>query len=186
MVLSYVKILFLNKHCDDMIPKVVGFARRKELIEQFAQELSSAKGKLYALQVDMTKEEDILKGFEWVRANVGVVHVLVNNAGTATFGTLLDGTTPDWKLTFDLNVLGLCIATREATKVMREQGIDGHVIHINSVLGHTYTKEMNVYSASKHAVTALTETLRQELNAVGSRIKISVGNSKNEKKSVEG
>lgn len=154
----------------------MGFARRKELLEELAKSLASAKGKLYAVQVDMTKEDDILKGFQWVKDNVGPVHVLVNNAGTATQGSLLDGSTSEWKTTLDLNVLGLCIATREATKVMREQGIAGHVIHINSVLGHTCTKAFNVYCASKHAVTALTETLRQELNAEGSKIKISVGN----------
>lgn len=153
----------------------MGFARRKDLVEQLAQELSSAKGKLYAVEVDMTKEEDILRGFQWVKEKVGPIHILVNNAGVATHGTLLDGTTEEWKKTLDLNVLGLCIATREATKVMREQGIDGHVIHINSVLGHYNTKMFNVYSASKHAVTALTETLRQELNDIKSKIKVTVG-----------
>lgn len=57
---------------------------------------------------------------------------------------------------------------------MREKEIDGHVVHINSVLGHQAGKAMNVYCGSKHAVTALTETLRQELNALGSKIKITV------------
>lgn len=154
--------------------QVVGFARRVELIEQLAEELASENGKLYAVQVDMTKEEDVVRGFAWTKDNVGPVHILINNVGTATPGSLLDGTTQEWQRTLDLNVLGLCIATREATKIMREQGIDGHVVHINSVLGHIYTKAFNVYSASKHAVTALTETLRQELNAIGSKIKISV------------
>lgn len=122
----------------------------------------------------MTKEEDILRGFQWVKENLGAIHILINNAGRATQGTLLNGNTEEWKSVLDLNVVGLCIATREATKVMREQGIDGHVVHINSILGHINTKMFNVYSASKHAVTALTETLRQELIAVGSKIKISV------------
>lgn len=158
--------------------QAVGFARRKELIEKLAQELSSsAKGKLYAVQVDMTKEEDIIRGFEWTKENVGPVHILVNNAGTAFQGNLLDGDTQAWKTTLDLNVLGLCIATREAIKIMREQGIDGHVVHINSVFGHIAKGVLNVYCASKHAVTALTETLRHELNAIGSKIKISVRES---------
>lgn len=154
--------------------KVVGFARRKELIEKLAEDLSKEKGKLYAVQVDMTKEEDIKRAFQWTTDNVGVIHILINNAGTARPGTLLDGETTEWKTVLDLNVLGLCIATREATKIMREKKIDGHVVHINSVLGHYTTKAFNVYSATKFAVTALTDTLRQELNEIGSKIKITV------------
>lgn len=134
----------------------------------------------------MTKEDDIIRGFQWVKDNVGAVHILINNAGVAKSGTLLDGSTEEWKTTLELNILGLCIATREAVKVMREEGIDGHIVHINSVLGHIYTKLFNVYSASKHGVTALTETLRQELNDIGSKIKISVcKNSVNKKLDVK-
>lgn len=153
---------------------MVGLARRKDLLDQLAQELISAKGKFHPVQVDMTKEEDILRGFQWTKENVGPVHILVNNAGLATTGTLLDGETAEWKNVLDVNVLGLCIATREATRVMRQEGIDGHVVHINSVFGHKAVGVYNVYSATKHAVGALTETLRQELNAAGSKIKITV------------
>lgn len=77
----------------------------------------------------------------------------------------------------DTNVLGLCIATREALKIMNKNGIsDGHVIHINSVAGHwvPFFTGISIYSASKHAVTALTETLRQELISKGSKIRVTV------------
>lgn len=61
-------------------------------------------------------------------------------------------------------------------KSMRENGVDGHVIHISSIAGHKVVPvpKLNVYFASKFAVTALTETLRQELNSIGSRTKITV------------
>lgn len=61
-------------------------------------------------------------------------------------------------------------------KIMKENKIHGHIIHINSTLGHQVINVpgMNVYPASKFAVTALTETLRQELNHLGLKIKISV------------
>lgn len=124
----------------------------------------------------MSKEEDILNGFKWVTNNVGPVAILVNNAGLLQETNLVDGDTAKWKRTFDINVLGLCIATREAVKIMRENKIDGHIIHINSVVGHTVPNfpGSNVYPASKHSVTALTETLRQEFNHIGVKIKISV------------
>jgi NADP+-dependent farnesol dehydrogenase len=91
-------------------------------------------------------------------------------------GLLTEGDTQKWKKEFDVNVLALCIATREAIGVMRTNDIQGHVIHINSTAGHAAPKapKLNVYSATKYAVTALTETLRQELNTLQSKIKVTV------------
>ena len=124
----------------------------------------------------MTKEEDILKVFKWSKDNLGPVHILVNNAGRVAHTNLTEGKTEDWKSVFDLNVLGLCIATREAVKIMKENKINGHIVHVNSIVGHQVVNYpgLNVYPASKFAVTALTETLRQELNHQGLKIKITV------------
>lgn len=81
-----------------------------------------------------------------------------------------------WRRILDTNVLGLCVATREALRDMKGEGVDGHVIHINSINGHQVSvlPMSNVYSASKFAVTALTETLRKELVGMGSRVKVTV------------
>ncbi|KAF2896700.1 hypothetical protein ILUMI_09476, partial [Ignelater luminosus] len=154
--------------------KVVGLARRKDRIEELSKRLEGKKGKLYACQVDMTQEEDILKAFQWIKDTLGPVHILINNAGILRTTSLIDGNTKFWKEIFDTNVLGLSIATREAVRDMRANNIAGHIIHINSVAGHRVVKipRLNVYPASKYAVTALTETLRQELNSIGSKIKI--------------
>ncbi|KAF5302101.1 hypothetical protein FQR65_LT08652 [Abscondita terminalis] len=154
--------------------KVVGFARRKEKVEEIAKSLENKPGKLYAYKGDITKEEDILNCFKWIKDNLGPIHVLVNNAGIKRNTNLTSGDTELWRETFDTNVLGLCIATREAVKEMRTNNVDGHIIHINSLAGHRVSTVVvtNVYPASKFAVTALTETLRQELNSIGSKIKI--------------
>lgn len=156
---------------------MVGLARRKHRIEELADKLVGKKGKLYAFEADISKEDDILNAFEWIKKNVGPVHILINNAGTARADLLIEGDTEKWKTVLDLNVLGLCIATREAVKNMRENNVDGHIIHINSLAGHSVPPfaGVNIYPASKFAVTALTETLRQELNSIGSKIKITVG-----------
>lgn len=158
--------------------QVVGLARRVERIEELSNKLQGKRGKLYAVKADLSKEDDILKAFEWTKNNVGPIHVLVNNAGCVALTTnLTEGDTELWKKVLDLNVLGLCIVTREAVKNMRENNIDGHIIHINSESGHNvpnFAPILNVYPASKFAVTALTETLRQELNSINSKIKITV------------
>ena len=161
--------------------QVVGFARRTDKIEALAKKLCRTKGKLHAVKVDISKEEDILAGFKWVSEKLGPVSILINNAGVLPNSTLVDGSTEEWKKVFDTNVMGLCVATREAVKIMKANKIDGHIIHINSVAGHKVPNipNMNVYPASKHAVTALTETLRQELNSLGLKIRITVRGCRN-------
>ena len=150
-------------------------ARRSERIEQRAKQLSGKKGKLHAIKADLTKEEDILKIFKWSKENLGPVHILVNNAGKTASTNLTEGKTEDWKSVFDLNVIALSIATGEAVKIMKENKINGHIIHVNSVLGHQVLYPgLSMYPPSKFAVTALTESLRQELNQQGLKIKITV------------
>ncbi|RZB40945.1 adh short, KR, NAD binding 10, and/or Epimerase domain containing protein [Asbolus verrucosus] len=154
--------------------QVVGVARRVDLIEQHAQRLADKKGRLHPYKADVSKEDEIVAAFKWIEENLGPVHVLINNAGVSEENTLVDGDAEKWRKVLDLNVLGLCIATREAVKVMRKHAINGHIIHINSYCGHVVPNfpGFNIYPASKHAVTALTETLRQEFNSLGSRIKV--------------
>ncbi|KAG5888308.1 hypothetical protein JTB14_022196 [Gonioctena quinquepunctata] len=155
--------------------KVIGLARRVEKVEELVGKYSGKKGKLYAVKADMTEENDILQAFEWTEKHVGPISILINNAGIGRKNTIINGDTGDWKKVLDTNVLGLTIASREAIKSMQANKIDGHIININSIIGHRVPPlpYQNVYPASKFAVTALTETLRLELLAIGSRIKVS-------------
>lgn len=156
--------------------QVVALARREDRLKDLQKELESKPGKLYPLRTDITVEEDILQAFKWTQQNLGPVHILVNNAGITKKGTIIDGDTEIWTTVMNTNVMGLAIATREAIKSMRDNNIDGHVIHINSIAGHKVTPltKTNMYSASKFAVTAITETLRQELIALNSKIRVTV------------
>ncbi|XP_064214453.1 farnesol dehydrogenase [Tribolium castaneum] len=154
--------------------QVVGVARRLDKLQELASKLQNFPGKFHPLQADVTAEEDIIKAFEWVRGHLGTVHVLVNNAGIAKPASLIDGPSEIFRKILDTNVLALTITTKEALKLMRENGDEGHVIHVNSVAGHRVTDVplMNVYFASKHAVTALAETLRLDLRREGSKIRV--------------
>ncbi|KAI4454440.1 dehydrogenase/reductase sdr family member 11 [Holotrichia oblita] len=138
------------------------------------KKLSNKQGKLYPIKADITKEEDILAAFAWIKENLGTVDILINNAGTSKNTTLSDGDTEMWRQILETNVLGLCVTTREAIKDMRTNSIAGQIIHIGSVLGHyvAHVPKVNMYSASKFAVRALTETLRQELLTSGTKIRV--------------
>lgn len=151
-------------------------ARRSERVEILSKKPEGRKGKLYALATDVSKEDDILNAFQWTSENVGPVHILVNAAGIHFRDRLVDGPTDHWRKTFEVNVIGLCIATREAIQIMKKFNIDGHIIHINSIGGHKVVNmpNMDVYPATKFGVTALTETLRMELASLNSKIRVTV------------
>ncbi|KAJ3651595.1 hypothetical protein Zmor_017624 [Zophobas morio] len=147
---------------------------RVATINQRSIQLLGKKGKLYGVKADLTKEDDILAAFKWVHDNLGLVHIVVNCAGFFKEAALCESTTENWRRTIDTNVIALCIMSREAVKKMMLNNINGHIVYINSILGHFCPIEfrMNIYSATKCAVTALTETMRQELISSGSKIKV--------------
>lgn len=92
----------------------------------------------------------------------------------------LDGDISIWKETIYVNCIALSIFTREAIKSMKKHDINGLIIHISSISARyvpdlpSETYRVNVYPASKHAVNALTDTLRFELRHEKSKIKITV------------
>lgn len=154
--------------------KVIGVARRQEQLENIAENLVSKKGKFYPLRGDVSKEEDILEAFKYTKKNVGPVSILINNAGLIRKSFISESSTRDWVEVFNVNVLASCIAAREAIKHMKESNIDGHIVYMNSIAGHRIPNlpKFNNYTASKYAITALSETLRLELSALGSKIKV--------------
>nr|XP_048302618.1 dehydrogenase/reductase SDR family member 11 [Myodes glareolus] len=135
---------------------------------ELAAECKSAgyPGTLIPYRCDLSNEEDILSMFSAVRSQHHGVDICINNAGMARPDTLLSGSTSGWKDMFNVNVLALSICTREAYQSMKERNVDdGHIININSMCGHRVPPQsvIHFYSATKYAVTALTEGLRQEL-----------------------
>lgn len=140
--------------------------------------MKSFAGQLYGIKADVSVENEVIEAFNWAEKNVGPIHILINNAGVLFPGTLVDGEIEKLKKTLDVNVLGVCICAKEVIKRMTANGIAGHIVNINSITGHyvPYVEglNLNIYPATKHAVTAVVESLRQELNSLGSNIKISV------------
>lgn len=80
----------------------------------------------------------------------------------------------DWRAVFDVNVLGVCLTMREATRLMRKKGEDGLIINIGSLAGERVpaVPGFGVYPSSKRALAALAQTLRNEL--VGTKIRVTV------------
>lgn len=83
----------------------MGLARRKEMVDALNKKLSNKGGKIYGIKVDLSKEEDILKAFEWSKDNVGPVSILINNAGVCIQAGLTNGATKYWKEMIDVNLM---------------------------------------------------------------------------------
>ncbi|XP_065089932.1 farnesol dehydrogenase-like [Ochlerotatus camptorhynchus] len=155
---------------------VVGLARRVEQIQALKADLpKEVASNLYAFKCDIAKEDDILKAFKFVEEKFGGMDVLVNNAGAyENVDLLVAGNTSALRQSLDVNVLGLALCSREAFISMKKRAADGHIIHINSIEGHKVPcyPGANLYPASKHAVTAITETMRNEMRNAGTKIKV--------------
>lgn len=156
--------------------QVVGIARRKDRLDQLADRLLNKNGEFYAFPADVTKEEDILKAFTWTKQTVGPVHILVNNAGIARIASISNFKTDDAQAMLNLNVLAVTVACREVIQIFKENKIRGHIININSLAGHQVSIDQRfaMYTASKHAVTALTKMLNAEMRSQKTGTKVTV------------
>jgi len=149
-------------------------ARREDRLSALARELEDAGAEVAVAPTDVRDEQAILRLFETARTRFGGVDVLVNNAGLGLSAPISGGSTESWRTMLEVNVLALCIATREAIADMERRGVAGHVVHVSSMAGHRVPGiESAVYSATKFAVRALTEGMRQELRARRSPIRVS-------------
>uniref|UniRef100_A0A182WKA6 Dehydrogenase n=1 Tax=Anopheles minimus TaxID=112268 RepID=A0A182WKA6_9DIPT len=155
---------------------VAGLARRTERVEELKKHLPpEAANRVHAIRCDVTSEESIVNAFGTVDRQLGGVDVLINNAGVSklTCTLLTPGNGEDLRTVMDTNVMGLVLCSREAFQSMKRRQVAGHIVNINSILGHKYIgfPNLNIYGASKYAVTAITETLRNDLRNEGTKVK---------------
>jgi 3-oxoacyl-[acyl-carrier protein] reductase len=142
---------------------VVNYASSKEGAERVVAEIASSGGKAIAVQANVAKQADIERLFAATKNALGRLDILVNNAGVYEFLPLEAVTEEHFHKQFDLNVLGLILASREAAKHFGPAG--GSIINISSLAGPMPISNGSVYSATKAAVDAVTKALAKELGA---------------------
>jgi NADP-dependent 3-hydroxy acid dehydrogenase YdfG len=146
-------------------------ARRQDRLDDLAARLGEAGAEVATLDLDVTDEASCRDAVDRTRRELGGLDVLVNNAGLMLLGTIVGADTEDWRRMVDTNVLGLMYMTHAAIDGMLEQG-SGDVVNISSTAGRTARAGVGVYNASKWAVNAFSESLRQEVTARGVRISL--------------
>jgi NADP-dependent 3-hydroxy acid dehydrogenase YdfG len=155
----------------------IEFARRGHLVfaaarrEEVLAGLAAGMPNIQAVSLDVTDAGSVRRAWAKIDAGTGGagVDVLVNNAGFALPGPveILPGT--DVQRQFATNVFGLLTMTRTALPAMRARG-SGRIINISSLVGRTTFPGMGVYGATKYAVEALSDALRQEVAGFGIKV----------------
>jgi 3-oxoacyl-[acyl-carrier protein] reductase len=140
---------------------VVNYATSKDGADRVVAEIARKGGKAIAVQGDVSKREDIEHLFSATKKAFGRLDILVNNAGIYEFSPIGGITEGHFHKQFDLNVLGLVLASREAAKYFGPEG--GSIVNLSSLASSLTPPNASVYSATKAAVDAVTKSLASEL-----------------------
>ena len=140
---------------------VVNYASGKSGAEAIVKSIQEKGGTAIAIQADVSKAEDIARLFQDSKKAFGSLDILINNAGVFQFDALENFTESEFHREFNINVLGLLLASRESLKYFSEQG--GSIINISSVATQSTPPSSVVYTETKGAVDAATRVLAKEL-----------------------
>ena len=147
---------------------VVNYASSKEGADKIVDEIIKRGGKAIAVQADVAKKKDIERLFAEAKKAFGKIDILVNNAGVYDWSPIEEITEEQFHRHFDINVLGLLLATQEAVKQFDSTG--GNIINISSTVTSLTPPGSSVYTATKGAVDAITRTLAKELGPRNIRV----------------
>ena len=141
---------------------VVLGARRVERLRKLTDELTGRGGMALAVSTDVTHYDQVKKLVDAAVQKFGRIDVMINNAGLMPQSPLERLKIDEWDRMIDVNIKGVLYGVAAALPHMKQQKA-GHIINVSSVAGHKVRAGATVYAATKHAVRALSEGLRQEV-----------------------
>jgi 3-oxoacyl-[acyl-carrier protein] reductase len=147
---------------------VVNYASSKKDAERVVAQITRKGGKAIAVQADVSKQADIARLFSETKTSFGRLDILVNNAGVYEFLPLGEVTEERFHKQFNLNVLGVLLASKEAVNHFDKAG--GSIVNISSAVSTLALPNTSVYAASKAAVDAITRALAKELGPRNIRV----------------
>lgn len=151
--------------------RVALLARRKNRLEEVAQEIKKSGGGALVVVVDLLDPKQISKAFAEIRHAWKDPEILVNNAGSGSFGPLAESKLEEFETTFNLNVRALYLATKEVLPAM-VRAREGTIINISSLAGKMGLAGSAIYCASKYAVLGLSEALLEEVRGHNVRVAV--------------
>ena len=153
------------RHLAALGHRVVLGARRGDRIEAVAREIVAAGGDAMAVVLDVTDLVSVRDFAAAAMARHGRIDVLVNNAGVMPLSFLADARVDEWNRMIDVNLRGVLHGIAAVLPILREQR-SGHIVNVASTSAHRVDPTAAVYCATKFAVRALSEGLRQECTDV--------------------
>jgi 3-hydroxy acid dehydrogenase/malonic semialdehyde reductase len=148
---------------------VIICGRRNERLQQLKSELS-AYTEVHALLFDVQDKEAVFKSINSLPENFSEIDILLNNAGNAHgLDPVQSGDVDDWEAMIDSNVKGLLYVSKAIIPQMTKRQ-SGHIINIGSTAAKEVYPNGNVYCGTKHAVDAITQGMRIDLNPYGIRV----------------
>ena len=147
---------------------VVNYASSREGADKVVGDILAKGGKAVTAQGDVSKADDIKRLFAETKAAFGPVDILVNNAGVYQFAPIEEVTEAEFHREFNINVLGVFLATQEAVKHFGPDG--GSIINISSTATSLDLPTASLYTATKSAVDSITRVLAKELGPRNIRV----------------
>ena len=143
--------------------KVAAGARRIDRLDSLQKQITGSSGEIMIQKLDVTKKSDCDAFVEAVIKKWGTVDILVNNAGLMPLSFFKNLKVDEWDQMIDVNIKGVLYCTAAAIPHMIAKK-SGHIVNISSVAGRVVFPAGSVYCATKHAVAAFSEGIRQELS----------------------
>lgn len=152
-------------------------ARRADRLEALAERIRDGGGTALPIEVDVTDRAAAEAAVARTVEKLGGLDILINNAGVMLLGPALDAPVEEWERMVNLNVLGLLYCAKAAIPHLLEAAEHGprgvaDLVNISSVAGRTARQGSAVYNATKHAVGAFSEALRQEVTTRHVRVSL--------------
>jgi NADP-dependent 3-hydroxy acid dehydrogenase YdfG len=141
--------------------RVVAGARRVDRLERLAQEVNASGGSIRTRPLDVTDRSSVEGFAAYANMEFGRLDGIINNAGIMPLSPMAAVKVDEWDRMVDVNIKGVLYGIAAALPIMKAQGF-GHVINIASTGGHRVSPTAAVYCATKYAVRAISEGLRQE------------------------
>ncbi|HEY0185446.1 MAG TPA: SDR family oxidoreductase [Rhodopila sp.] len=145
--------------------KIAIGARRTERLEKLAGEIAAEGGAVRYRALDVTSRDDMAAFIGFTRSEFGRVDVIVNNAGVMPLSPLAALKVEEWDRMIDVNIRGVLYGIAAGLPIMIEQGA-GQFVNLSSIGGHRVNPMGAVYSATKFAVRAISDGLRQETDKI--------------------
>ncbi len=143
--------------------QVVVLARRMDRLQSLVSEIESEKGQAMAIEFDITDHNGMKSMFDEVRRAAGLADVIINCAGVANMGPVLDLHDDDWDSTMEVNLNGLRRVCQEAARRLIAADRPGTIVNIASIAGLGVAPGYSAYATSKAAVIQLTRSMATEL-----------------------